>query len=97
MIVEFHNPEFPEGFELDVGGVVVVNGQSVEFEEEQLVRFEARNGISLREHLLKNQFAVIDGARGEVKYLHPVEETVEETEAETEDIENDELEEEGDI
>lgn len=79
MKVKFHNPEFPNGMEFDFGGVVVINGRTVEFEKDELDSYKSRHGVSLKERLLASEFATVDGTQGKVTYLHP-EETVEEAE-----------------
>jgi hypothetical protein len=61
MRVEFNNPEFPKGIEMDVGGLLIVNGETVEVTDEQIELFQARNGITLAEALSANQFATVDG------------------------------------
>jgi len=62
MRVEFNNPEFPEGMEVEVGGILLVNGESVEIDEDALSFFEAREGRSYREALQTVQFVKVDGA-----------------------------------
>lgn len=73
MKVKFHNPEYPNGTEFDFGGVCVVNGRTIEFNKDELDAYENRHGVSLKERLLANEYATVDGKQGEVTYLHPVE------------------------
>lgn len=84
MKVKFHNPEFPNGLEYDIGGLLVVNGRTIEFTKEELDAYEKRNGVSLKERLLNNEFATVDGTQGKVTYLHPVEDETKESEPEKE-------------
>ena len=79
MKVKFHNPEYPSGMEFDIGGLLLVNGRTVTFEKDELDTYKDRHGISLKDRLLTNEFATVDGTQGKVKYLHP-EESVEEAE-----------------
>lgn len=74
MKVKFHNPEYPDDIEFDFGGLAVINGKTVTFTKEELELYEVRNGVALKDRLLVNPFATVDGTRGEVTYLHPVEE-----------------------
>lgn len=76
MKVKFHNPEFPSGMEVDFGGLLVINGRTVEFSKDELDAYKQRHGVDLKSRLLNNPFATVDGKQGEVTYLHPVEEEV---------------------
>lgn len=76
MKVKFHNPEYPSGLEFDFGGLLVVNGRTVDFDKEELDNYENKHGISLKERLLNNPYATVDGKQGKVTYLHPVEDEV---------------------
>lgn len=73
MKVKFHNPDFPNDIEFDVGGLVIINGKTVEFNKDQLDRYQAQHGVALKERLLNNEFATVDGKQGKVTYLHPAE------------------------
>ena len=73
MKVKFHNPEYPNGMEFDFGGIVVVNGRTVDFNKDELDAYKARHGVNLKERLLTNEYATVDGTQGKVTYLHPVE------------------------
>lgn len=73
MKVKFHNPEFPDDIEFDFGGLAVINGKTVTFTKEDLDLYVARNGVELKERLLNNPYATVDGTKGEVTYLHPPE------------------------
>lgn len=76
MQVEFYNPDMPEGMEVDVAGVLLVNGELVTIPEEVL---ETKNQDELRDNLLKVQFVKVDGTQGEAPVLKKSEEAVEET------------------
>jgi hypothetical protein len=70
MKVEFYNPEMPEGMEVEVGGVLLVNGgDSVEITEEDEAKFLANHGRELKEHFLGNQFMKVGSQKGKVVYL----------------------------
>lgn len=47
--IELNHPEFPDGYEFDVGGVLVPNGGSVEVTEEQELVFLAKHGLKYRD------------------------------------------------
>jgi hypothetical protein len=79
MKVKFHNPEFPNDLEFDVGGLVLVNNKTVEFDKDQLDRYKAQHGVSLKDRLLTNEYATVDGRQGKVTYLHPAEDEPTET------------------
>lgn len=78
MKVKFHNPEYPSGMEVDFGGLLVINGRTVEFDKEELDAYKGRHGVTLKERLLNSPFATVDGKQGEVTYLHPVEDSTSE-------------------
>lgn len=71
MKVKFHNEEYPNDLEFDFGGVILINGKTVKFEDEELDAYEARHGRKLKDVLLANQYATVDGIKGEVTYLVP--------------------------
>lgn len=78
MKVEFYNPEFPEGMEFEVGGVLLVNGgEAVEIDEAEERRFFANHGEELKDVFLRNQFMKVGGKKGQVVYLEDTEEVVE--------------------
>lgn len=76
MKVKFHNPEFPNDMEFDFGGISVINGKTVTLTDDQLLDYKAHHGVALKERLLANEFATVDGTQGKVKYLHPSEDDV---------------------
>ena len=80
MNVKFHNPEFPSGMEVDVGGILLINGKKMEVTDEEVEAYKARHGETLKARLSTNPFVEIDGRAGKVKYLRPAQ-TVEESEA----------------
>jgi hypothetical protein len=61
MRVEFNNPELPKGMEMDVGGLLVINGETVNVSDDELDLYERKHGISLADALSRNQFATVDG------------------------------------
>lgn len=79
MNVKFHNPEMPTGMEVDVGGLLLINGRKMEVTDEELEAYKVRHGETLKTRLSTNPFVEIDGKAGKVKYLHP--QSVEESEA----------------
>lgn len=85
MKVKFHNPEYPNEVEFDFGGILLINGRTVTISDDELKQYEARYGAKLKDRLLVNEFATVDGKKGEVTYLTPEEPVVEvETEPEKE-------------
>ena len=61
MRVNFHNPELPDDVEVDIGGLLLVNNQSVDVDEEQQSEFEARNGKTIEEAMTRVQFVKVGG------------------------------------
>jgi hypothetical protein len=71
MNVKFHNPELPSGMEVDIGGILLINGKSMKVDDDELEMFKARNGETLKARFSTNPFVEIDGKPGKVKYLTP--------------------------
>lgn len=70
MKASFHNPEMPEDMEVEVCGVLLVNGgDSVELTEDDEARYFANHGEDLKDALLRNQFMRVGNERGKVTYL----------------------------
>lgn len=51
MQVTFHNEEFPDGVEFDMGGLLFINGEVNVVSDEQKETFELKNGKTLEEAL----------------------------------------------
>ena len=75
MNVKFHNPELPSGMEVDIGGILLINGKSMKLDDEEIEAFKNRNGETIKQRLSTNPFIEIDGKAGKVKYLVPDEES----------------------
>jgi hypothetical protein len=70
MQVKFHNEEYPEGLEFDVGGLLLPNKQVVVITEEEKEYLEGVHGEPLKEYLSKNPHMIVDG----VAYVPPPQE-----------------------
>lgn len=68
MQVKFFNEEYPVGIEFDIGGILLINGESIDVSDEQAEQFENRNGKTLVEALESNPNAV-DFYKPEVTYV----------------------------
>lgn len=63
MRVEINNPEFVEGTEFDIGGLLLVNGKAVEFSDEDAELYEAKHGQSLKKALNGVRYVKVGGKR----------------------------------
>jgi hypothetical protein len=70
MQVKFHNEEYPEGLEFDVGGLLLPNKQVVVITQEEQEYLEGVHGVPLKEYLSRNPNMVVDG----VTYVPPPQE-----------------------
>lgn len=61
MRVKYHQPEYEEGLEFDIGGLLFPNGEELEVSDEELETYEAKNDAPLDEALSSVQFAEVDG------------------------------------
>jgi len=61
LTLTFDHPEFPDGHEFDVGGILVENREEVEITEDQERMFVARRRQSVREAADGNQFMKVTG------------------------------------
>lgn len=59
--IEFNHPHFPKGTEFDLGGILVVNGETTEVEEDDELRFVSRNRQAVRDKLQGHEFAKVSG------------------------------------
>ena len=71
MNVKFHNPEMPDGMEVDIGGLLLLNNKKMTVTDEEVEMFKTRNGETIKQRLGTNPFIEIDGKVGKVKYLTP--------------------------
>lgn len=63
MKVEFTHPDFPDGMEFAMGGLLLVNGESVDISEEAVAVFEQQSGHPLSK--ANNPFLKISGKKSE--------------------------------
>lgn len=59
--VEFNHPDFPKGEEIEVAGILVENGGSVELTEDQERSIAARRRTSARDAISGSPFAKVTG------------------------------------
>lgn len=97
MRVKFHNPDYPEGMEFEVGGILLPNGEDVVLDPETEEYYGNLVG-DLKHYLLQNRHMTVDGQG----YVEPEQFTAEPqltfhaTTATTSEVETDDNAEEGD-
>lgn len=61
MKVSFDNPEFEKGTEFDIGGLLLINGDEVDVDDEALELYQARHGYTLADAVYANPHASASG------------------------------------
>lgn len=54
MQISFHNEEVPDGVEFDMGGILLVNGETTEISQEEEDLYEVKHGTTLKEATSRN-------------------------------------------
>ena len=83
MRVEIFNEEFPLGMEFDFGGLLLINGEEVEVDEDQEATFVTRNSKTVAELAVGNKSIKVDGV---TLYIEPTPEVEIEVEAQEEEL-----------
>lgn len=59
--IEYKNPDFPDGVEFDIGGILVVNGEATSVSEEDELRYVSRRRVAVRDGLANSTYASVSG------------------------------------
>lgn len=59
--IEYKNPAFPDGTEFDLGGILVINGQTTDVDDDAEHRYVSRNRLAVREGLAGNSQLKVTG------------------------------------
>lgn len=54
MQISFHDEEFPDGVEFDLGGILLVNGETIVVSEDEENLYYAKHGETLKEAVSRN-------------------------------------------
>ena len=60
--VEVNFPDLPKGTEMDLGGLLVKNGEKTSVDEDQELAFVSRNQQALKEKVGENEYVKVTGS-----------------------------------